>query len=828
MKNKLLVLTLALLCGSVARAQHATPAAAQMAAEAESVAAAATNSDTEAKSEAAIRAEKLRPVSIKRFESAPVIDGLCADEVWATATILQDFYQTQPGDNIAPTRPTKVLLGYDKEHLYIAFHAYDEQGKVRATIAKRDEVLEDDNVRIYLDTFNDKRKAYVLIFNPLGVQQDGILTEGGTENYSVDIVMESKGALVKDGYTVEVAIPFKSLRYVAGKEKLWGIHLLRSIKHLNNEQSSWQPLMRDKSGFLTQEGYITGLEIPGQRTLELIPSLTVSQTGKRVSALPAPAGAVSPTDPGRFVNRALKLDPGLTARLGITPTITLDMAVNPDFAQVEADVNVVTANQRFPIFFEEKRPFFLEGIDIFRTQLNAVNTRAIVDPDVAVKLTGKEGPNTFGVLLASDRAPGNFSEEEQADPDVRARFGDLFGKSAYIGVLRLQRDVGKENSLGLIATTYNFKGRHNHLGGFDGRFRLNPITTFQFQALGTTTRTTFRDADLARGIYRTGNGFAYALRLDRNGRHWKYSFSGTGRTRDYRADVGFTRRVDTNTETLTVQYNSEPNPKARLVSWTVINSTQANFDWKGRSQLFNTNSQINFTFRRQGYLGIGYQKGYERLFEEEFGPKRSGTRAGTFLGDDPERSAYRQTYYAYGGMTPHKSFSFDTEVAYVVGALDLDFGAGPRFPRVSPAALADQSAPLDPGPGNELIILSKLVFKPTETLRLSLNYTKDRLVRNDTKRVAFDDDIFELRGTYQFTRFTFVRARIDYDTLAANIRGQFLFGWTPNPGTSFYVGYNDDLNYNGYSPFGGHFEPGFRRNTRTFFLKMSYLFHHTR
>jgi hypothetical protein len=824
MKKKLLLITLAFFCGGAVRAQQTVPVATNVVTKK-----GAATSEAGTKPEEAIRAEKLRPVGIKRFETPPVIDGHCTEAVWATATVLQDFYETQPGDNITPSHPTKVMLGYDDEYLYVAFYAYDEPDKVRATVAKRDDVLEDDNVRIYLDTFNDRRKAYVLIFNPLGVQQDGILTEGGTENYSVDIVMRSKGALVKDGYNVEVAIPFKSLHYVAGKEKLWGVHVLRSIKYLNNEQNSWQPLVRDKSGFLTQEGYITGLEISGRRAIEIIPSLTISQTGKRVSALPPGApDAAPPTDPGRFANKALKFDPGLTARLNITPTITLDMTLNPDFAQVEADETVVTANQRFPIFFEEKRPFFLEGIDIFKTQLNAVNTRAIVDPDVAIKLTGKAGRNTFGLLLASDRAPGNFSEEERADPAVRARFGDLFGKSAYIGVLRLQRDIGKENSLGLIATTYNFKGRHNHLAGFDGRFRLNPTTTLQFQALGTTTRSAFRDADLGRNIYRTGNGFGYALRLDSNARHWKYTFSGTGRTRDYRADVGFTRRVDTNNETLTVQYNSEPKPKARLVSWTALNSTQANFDWKGRSQLLNTNSQINFTFRRQGYLGVGYQKGYERLFEEEFGPKRSATRHGTFLGEDSERSAYRQIYYGYAGMTPRKAFSFDTEVAYYVGALDLDLGNGPLFPRVSPAALADQSAPLDPGPGNELIIIPKLTFKPTESLRLSLNYTKDRLVRNDTKRVAFDDNILELRGTYQFTRFTFVRARLDYDTLASNVRGQFLIGWTPNPGTSLYVGYNDDLNYNGYSPFDAHFEPGFRRNTRTFFLKMSYLFRHTR
>jgi hypothetical protein len=158
------------------------------------------------------------------------------------------------------------------------------------------------------------------------------------------------------------------------------------------------------------------------------------------------------------------------------------------------------------------------------------------------------------------------------------------------------------------------------------------------------------------------------------------------------------------------------------------------------------------------------------------------------------------------------------------GAMDYDFGGGPKFPRVSPAALQfGQGVALDPGPGFALDLNGSFTYKPTEKLQLSLNYNKSRLRRSDTGLVAFDDNIYALRGTYQFTRFIFARARVDYDTLASNVRGQFLMGWTPNPGTAFYVGYNDDLNRNGFNPFTGDLEPGFRRNGRTFFIKMSYL-----
>jgi hypothetical protein len=202
--------------------------------------------------------------------------------------------------------------------------------------------------------------------------------------------------VTEDGYTVEVAITFKSLRYEAGKGKIWGAHFFRRIKRFNNELNSWMPISRDISSWIVQEGRLTGLEgISTERTLEIIPTVTLSESGNRVKPIQA--------------------DPGVSVKLGITPNITLDFAANPDFAQVEADAPVVTANQRFPIFFAEKRPFFLEGIDIFQTPLQAVHTRTIIDPDYAVKLTGKKGRNTFGLMLASDNAPGDFSEEERTD-----------------------------------------------------------------------------------------------------------------------------------------------------------------------------------------------------------------------------------------------------------------------------------------------------------------------------------------------------------------------------------------------------------------------------
>src|SRR6188474_773112 len=422
----------------------------------------------------ALPPEKSAPIKPALFAKPPTIDGKLDDEVWQTAAVLKDFYQVQPGDNLIPQNQTEVRLGYDPRYLYIAFHCYDDPAKVRANIAKRDNIWDDDYVGILFDTFNDQRRAYEFDFNPLGVQADGIWTEGQGEDFSLDLVMDSKGMVTSDGYTIEIAIPFKSLRYVAGKDKLWGIHFWRRTKRLNNALDMWIPMDRDKNSWLAQAGKLTGLEgISTERTLELIPSLTISETGKRKTALPFNARAGTP-DPGRFVNEPIDFDPGLTGKYTLTPTVTLDFTLNPDFAQVESDQLVVTANQRFPIFFEEKRPFFLEGIDIFSTQISAVHTRAIIDPDFAAKLTGKVDRNTFGILLASDNAPGNFSDDDRTNPNVFPGIQRFVDKNASVGILRLKRDVGKSDSfIGFLTTYYRFVDKYNELGGFDGRFRID-------------------------------------------------------------------------------------------------------------------------------------------------------------------------------------------------------------------------------------------------------------------------------------------------------------------------------------------------------------------
>jgi hypothetical protein len=818
------------------------------------------------KGSVALPPEKAAPVRIPRVERPPVIDGKLDDDIWRQSAVFKDFYQISPGDNIAPSLSTDVYMAYDARTLYIAFRAEDEPGKVRATVAKRDDVLtNEDSVRVLLDTFNDRRKAYVLVFNPLGVQQDGIRTEGQGVDFSFDLLMESKGAVTNDGYVVEVAIPFKSLKYESGGDKQWGIQIFRQIQRFNNETDSWMPISRDINGLLNQAGHITGLEnISTERTIDLIPSLTLSEEGRRVRTCPPGSCPPGFVETGRFVNQPIKLDPGFTGKFAISPTMTLDLALNPDFAQVEADQLVVTTNQRFPIFFPERRPFFLEGIEIFQTPLGVVNTRTIVDPDIALKLTGRRGPNTYGILVASDNGPGNFSvddrtraiqEEERrlpGQPQGQIRFLD---KNAFVGVFRLNRNVGRENTIGAVATTSQFKERHNQTGGFDGRFKLDPQTTVSFSLVGTTSHREFPNPDLDRDELRVGRGLGYTLAYSHFGRNFGYEYYSEGTTNDYRADVGFTSRTNTNFHSVYTSYNTTPKPKATLINWHVHNFSFISHDFQGRSQEWESETNFQFFFQKQFNIGAAYEYAYERLVEEEFGarrlPAQNGREAqrGAFAGEDSERSSRKNHLFFFGGYRPNKKYSVSWRAVYRDGHFDFDFGAGRRFPRVSPVAIAAREAraqgfcgrrldeegneiplpnacfdPLDPGRGGLFEFRGSFAYQPTNALRTTLDFTKNRLRRYDTGLVAFDVNLISWRTTYQFTRFLFARARIDYESLPRRARGQFLLGYTPSPGTAFYVGYNDDANVNTFSPFGTQLEPGFRRNGRTFFVKMSYLF----
>lgn len=543
-------------------------------------------------------------VAIPLVGSAPTVDCVLDDEAWSRAARLSDFHQTHPGDNARPSHATEVLLAYTPRALYVGLRAEDEPGRVRATLAKRDAIGDDDSIGLYLDTFHDRRRAYVVMVNPLGVQQDGVFAEGSEPDYSVDLVMESQGCLSERGYTVELGIPFESLRYQAGPGRAWGLHVLRQIKHLD-EEDSWMPLRRDRIGvertstkelrarLLAQAGTLTGLE--GLRHRPLLERIPVASATR-------PEG------------RRAQLGLSGTARLSLSPALVLDAAANPDFAEVEADQPQSTANQRFPLFFDEKRPFFLEGAELFRTPLRAFHSRSLVDPDAAVKLTGTRGGTA---LLALDAAPGHFSLAEQADPRLGPAIAPLVGHKAFAGVLRLRRELGGQSSVGLLATGWRFADRHNQVAGLDGRIALGARTVWTFQALGSASRLAFPDPESGQERVRGGTGFAYSSEWARSGRRLSLQLLGEGYSPDFRATLGYVQRVDTNRWSVLARYNGPPRGGGALVSWSALNTTLVQFDRRGRMQYAYTYPRLLLAFKRQSFLHLSAYHDYARIFEEE-------------------------------------------------------------------------------------------------------------------------------------------------------------------------------------------------------------------
>jgi hypothetical protein len=406
---------------------------------------------------------------------------------------------------------------------------------------------------------------------------------------------------------------------------------------------------------------------------------------------------------------------------------------------------------------------------------------------------------------------------------------------------RQKRDIGRQHNLGFFATTYNFPDRHNHTAGFDGRFRLSPKIVTEFQILGTNSRRFFYDPSLNNNSYRTGNGFGYSYSFDRSDRNLSININGVGRTRDYRADVGFTPRVDTNQHRSFIQYQTNRDAKKSIIYKRLFNETVVSHDWRGRSQNYQTNTQGMLALQKQTFVGGGLEFGYERVFEEEFGARRTALKPlqGSFFGDDSERSSHRKEIYGFVETSPVKQIFALLVLSYQKGVLDYDLGAGP-YRRVSPPyllfveenerrrqnglPLLTAAPALDPGAGDQFYLESSLRYQPTSAWQAQINYTRTRVVRHDTDRVAFDDNVFSFRSTYQFTRDIFARLRLDYSNISTRLRPQFVVGWTPSPGTALYAGYNDNFNYNGFNPYTRIQETGLRSNERSFFIKASYLF----
>ncbi|MFL5386889.1 MAG: DUF5916 domain-containing protein [Longimicrobiaceae bacterium] len=418
--------------------------------------------------------ERQLSVRIPRIEASIQVDGDLNEPVWAQAAVLNGFSQYAPNDGLPAADSTQVLVWYSPNAIHFAIRAFESHGAPTATLADRDRIFGDDNVQILLGTFHDARQALMFAVNPLGVQGDGALVEGANTSasgfigsavvgreqadLSPDYVFQSKGRVTPWGYQVEVRIPFKSLRYQPAREQSWKLNVVRQVKHSGFEDS-WVPALRASPSFLGQSGEIVGLTgLHRGLVMDLNPEATLKATGA-----PEPGGA--------FARDAGRPQVGGTARWGITNSLSLSGTVHPDFSQVESDAGQLAFDPRNALYFPEKRPFFLEGSELFQLPNNLIYTRQIQQPVAAVKLTGNVGGTSIGLLSAVDD-----------------RFASATGEDHPVfNIIRLQRGLGSQSRLGVAYLDQVDGSTSNRVAEVDGRWVFGGIYNLNFQLAGSRT-----------------------------------------------------------------------------------------------------------------------------------------------------------------------------------------------------------------------------------------------------------------------------------------------------------------------------------------------------
>lgn len=519
-----------------------------------------------------------------RTDDPPSIDGRLDDAVWRTAARVTEFVQQRPREGAPATERTEIYIAYDSRNLYFGIYAhYSDPRLVRANHVDRDQIERDDTVQLFFDPFLDQQRGYVFSVNGYGVQGDRLIGSrpGGDESW--DALFGSTGRLVEDGWTAELAIPFKSLRYPArrgGELHCWGFQIQRDIES-KNESVVWAPVSRDIPGLLRQMGVLDGLtNLSRSRNVELLPTITAIQVGN----LDRTTGAYATQDVE---------EGGINVKYGITPNLTLDFSYNPDFSQIESDRPQIEVNQRFPLQYPELRPFFLEGQEIFRIMgTQAVHTRTIVDPQYGVKLTGKVGKTALGIVVANDEAPGKVGSPN--DP--------AFGKSAQFVLGRVRYDFYSESYLGAIVTDREFLDSHSRLTGFDGNFRLGRNHRVGFSGMVT-------DRQDQAGLQRTGHMFDAHFRKE--GRNLSYMVLHREINPDFQTDAGFIRRVDLKNTMGNVSYRWWP--ESWVINWGPRINYDRNYDFQGVLQDEGMEASLNAQFARNMGMNVQITRDMERF-----------------------------------------------------------------------------------------------------------------------------------------------------------------------------------------------------------------------
>ena len=707
---------------------------------------------------------QIKDIQVPKITSPPRLEQFLGGAWRDDMKRVDDFRQRQPGDGVPVSRKTSAWIGYDDRNFYAVFVCESPAGQTRARLAKREDIMSDDLVGVFFDTYRSGQRGYEFFVNPLGVQADAALAEGQNDDFSFDTLWYSEGKITPEGYVAVLSIPFRSLRFASQTVQTWGFGLYRGIP-TNNENSFWPYVTEKVSGFTQQLGRMSGLEsISPGRNIQLIPYAAFSSS----HYLDQPGQGV-PAFRGKTDFR-----PGLDAKAVIHDTLTLDVTLNPDFSQVESDDPQVTVNQRFEVVFPEKRPFFLENNSYFTTPENLFFSRRIVDPEFSGRITGKLGHWNLGVLAIDDRAAGG--ELDPGDPN--------YGGRATIGVVRVQRDFGTSN-LGLLVTDREFAGSYNRVAALDTRLKLSDTWTFAGQAISSRTR----DLDGTQS-----GGPAYNFDLFHQNRNWIYDINYIDRGEGFRTELGYVPRVNMRQAQQFLMRRYHPKSKCVLVFAPNI-SLLGNFDHQGAQQDWRVNPAFNLQMPRSTYMGGGITEIFERF------------QAINFRRHDA--SVFLHTEY-FKRATFDLSYATGTRINYTPAA-----GVAPFLANGNDLQAGFTLRPVARLKIDEIYYLTRL--RTAQASVLVNHLTRTRINYQFTRELS-------LRVIMDYNAVLENAALIDL-TRQKRITGDALLTYLIHPGTALYVGYTDQLGNLGLID--GVVRPiAFPSTTtaRQFFAKISYLF----
>ena len=690
--------------------------------------------------------QTLKPL---RVTVPPIIDGHLDDPAWAQAPTVSDFITFAPDFGKQQQERTVVSMAYDPENLYFAFRCFDDPALVKTSISARDAIRSDDWVCINLDTFGDQQGLTALYINPQGIQTDSRFA-GGNEDFSVDMVWYSAGQMTSDGYNVEVHIPLHSIRYRNADPAIMTVFFERYISR-RTEHGSY-PAMDPKKGFAFFS-QMTPMEYHGLTTsvlLEVLPAVTFNEQSRHSN------GSLNTAD--------VRREASLTAKYGITSDLVLDATINPDFSQVEADAGQVDVNLRFNLFFAEKRPFFLEGRELFDIGAGGgyiqslLYTRAIADPRTGLRLTGKVGDkNTLALLYAND--------------DLGQVSG--FPATAHFGVARYKRSLDDDSFIGGMAATRTFGDSDNHVGGLDAQIRVGAGAQIEGHLFASQSKPLSNSGALPM------SGQAMSLQFQQLDRDGVTSLGVEHLSDHFSADMGFITR--TGVTSISGAYQPYFYPESKFWNRIAVGvNAIGTRDHASALWEYDVTALTTSIFR--GNLAAQFRA---TVSTEVFRAARFSTSGVYFQGGGQ--------FYRWLGVT--LIYRYGDNVIYGLNPLQ---GRGQRVQAI-------------------------ITLQPIEQIRVDYSLTYQDLHRTADDTLVFAYPINRLKAAYQFNKYLFFRVTLEYNGFRKRLPADALVSFTYIPGTVLHAGYGSIYNRQRWDGTTYVADDGWLEMNRGFFFKASYL-----